>query len=162
MTDYSMYSTRPKPRWGRIVGVWAILIALMVTMFSCQASHADELPIPVQTIIGECANCSDEGMIAVANVIRNRAKYRNQTVEAVCLASGQFSCWNDKTWLVGHLKRNKGVTARAWSAWQASSTEDLTKGADMYHASYVRPRWNWAKLDYLGKVGAHLFYREHK
>lgn len=148
--------------WVRVGLFWAVVVALMTTFVSCQVAHAEQLPVPVQTIIGECANCTDDGMIAVANVIRNRAKYRNQTVEAVCLAQKQFSCWNDRTWLVGHLKRNRGVIDRAWSAWQASASTDLTGGADLYHAKYVTPNWNWRKIEPTVIVGKHLFYREHR
>lgn len=159
--------TTYKTDWGRVGAVWMVLIAAFLTIVSfqmvgCGVATAEELPIPVQTILGECAGCTDEGMIAVGNVIRNRAKYRNQTVEAVCLAPKQFSCWNDRAWLVGHLKRNRGVIDRAWSAWQASATEDVTGGADLYHANYVSPKWDWSKIEPTVIVGMHLFYREHK
>lgn len=125
----------------------------------CGSAYASEIPVPVKTIIGECANCSDDGMIAVANVIRNRAKARNQSFEAVCLAPWQFSAWNDKTWLEAHLKRNKGVLQRAYSAWQASATEDLTNGADHYFANYI-PKPSWAKsMEHVATHGVHEFYR---
>jgi len=159
--DYSKYSTNSRPDWGRIVSWFLVCIALTVTMMSCQAAHADELPIPVQTIIGECANCSDDGMVAVANVIRNRMELRGQTAEEVCLAREQFSFWNDRGRAKNFIKNaSHPVIDRAWSAWQVSATEDITGGADLYHADYVKPRWDWSKTVYMGKFGRHLFYRE--
>lgn len=151
-----------RARWGRIAMFWAVWVALMygiTQLWGCEVASAEELPIPVATIIGECANCSDEGMIAVGNVIRNRAKLRGQTVEEVCLAPKQFSCWNGKGWVVNHIERNRWVIDRAWAAWRASATEDVTLGSDHYFADYIkRPRW--AKdMTFKARVGKHLFYR---
>ena len=46
------------------------------------------------TIVGEARGEPVEGQIAVAMVIINRAKNRQQTIKDVCLAPKQFSCWN--------------------------------------------------------------------
>lgn len=150
--------------WGRVIGLWAVLIALVVTFASCaEVATADELPIPlaVQTIIGECADCSVDGMVAVGNVIRNRMAYRGQTADEVVLAPKQFSCWNDgRERMRAFVEANASVIDAAWAAWQASGTDDLTNGADLYHADYVKPRWDWSRTEYKGKFGRHLFYRE--
>jgi N-acetylmuramoyl-L-alanine amidase len=46
------------------------------------------------TLIGEARNQPIEGIIGVANVIRNRAQASKHNYEDICLARGQFSCWN--------------------------------------------------------------------
>lgn len=160
MTDYSKFNTKVKFDWRRAISLLVIAICLILTMFSCQAVHADELPIPVQTIIGECANCTDEGMIAVGNVLRNRARYRGQTVEQVALAPWQFSFWNDRVRAKNFIKNTPDlVVQRAMTAWQASATEDVTGGADHYFADYIKMPL-WAKnMAFNGRHGKHLFYR---
>ena len=46
------------------------------------------------TIVGEARGEPVEGQIAVANVIVNRSRKRQQTIKDICLAPKQFSCWN--------------------------------------------------------------------
>lgn len=45
------------------------------------------------TVYGEARGEPVEGRIAVAWVIKNRASSRRQTIQTVCLARYQFSCW---------------------------------------------------------------------
>ena len=40
--DYTKYTTKVRPNWGRIVSWFLVCIALTVTMMSCQAAHAAE------------------------------------------------------------------------------------------------------------------------
>lgn len=47
------------------------------------------------TMIGESRGESIAGMVAVANVIRNRVRNSFSDYKAICLAPKQFSCWND-------------------------------------------------------------------
>lgn len=50
----------------------------------------------IATLLGECASEPVEGQIAVACVIRNRARHPRwwgRDVKSVCLAKAQFSCW---------------------------------------------------------------------
>lgn len=151
--------------WGRVAYVWIIwaLIVFNLTclLVGCDVAEAGEaLPVPVATIIGECANCSDEGMIAVGNVIRNRARLRGQTVEEVCLARLQFSFWNDRDRANKFIKNANDLTInRAWSAWQASATEDVTFGSDHYFADYIAtPKWARG-MTFIRAIGRHRFYR---
>ena len=150
----------------RVSYVWAIILLVVFNlscmMASCAPAHADDsLPIPVQTIIGECANCTNEGMEAVANVIRNRMSYRHQTADEVCLARLQFSFWNDRGRAKEFIKKaHESVVNRAFTAWQVSASEDITAGADHYFADYmhVAPHWS-RKMTFTIQVGRHRFFR---
>jgi N-acetylmuramoyl-L-alanine amidase len=46
------------------------------------------------TLVGEARGESVEGIVAVANVIKNRAYSAQKTYKEICLAPLQFSCWN--------------------------------------------------------------------
>ncbi len=54
--------------------------------------------LPARTVLaltcwGEARGEPRDGQIAVCWVIKNRAAYRRQTIQEVCLAKAQFSCW---------------------------------------------------------------------
>lgn len=46
------------------------------------------------TLFGEARGEPIEGIIAVANVIKNRAYAAQKVYKEICLAPKQFSCWN--------------------------------------------------------------------
>lgn len=153
--------------WYRVAMVWAVCILVVVgsSVMLAKSANAYEdahsLPIPVLTLLAEAGGEGMEGMIAVANVIRNRSVKRGLTVEEVCLQRLQFSCWNDKGVTVyRYAARNRVVWQDALTAWQVSGTEDITGGADLYHPDYVKPNWNWSKTVKTVEVGKHIFYRE--
>ncbi|MBC8157732.1 MAG: cell wall hydrolase, partial [Alphaproteobacteria bacterium] len=59
----------------------------------------DELDIMARTVWGEARGEDEIGKIAVAHVIKNRAKHPKwwgKTIMEVCLKPWQFSCWNKK------------------------------------------------------------------
>jgi N-acetylmuramoyl-L-alanine amidase len=47
------------------------------------------------TLIGEARGEPIEGIIGVANVIKNRAYASGKLFKDVCLSPNQFSCWNE-------------------------------------------------------------------
>ncbi len=47
------------------------------------------------TLVGECRGEPIEGIIGVANVVRNRALAANSSFREICLAPKQFSCWSE-------------------------------------------------------------------
>jgi N-acetylmuramoyl-L-alanine amidase len=53
-----------------------------------------DLWVTAQTIWGEARGEVLAGRYAVAHVIRNRARQRQRSPQAVCLQPRQFSCWN--------------------------------------------------------------------
>ena len=104
-----------------------------------------------------------KGRIAVNNVVLNRVKddrfpktpcaVINQRARGVC----QFS-W----------KCEGGKRIGDWAAYRKAKEiaenvylgnyGDVTKGAQFYHADYVRPSWGRV-FDRTTKIGAHIFYR---
>lgn len=122
----------------------------------------DEDLIAIQTIVLEAGGESFDGMVAVGEVIRNRAKRGSRSVLSVCLLPYQFSCWNDQ---LGAYKRLGRVSGETWQtasrAWEASRDTNTVKGATMYaNLSLCRPKWDWSKLERVGQLGAHTFWRE--
>jgi len=117
----------------------------------------------IKTIILEAQGESLEGQTAVGEVIRNRALKGSRSVEAVCLAKSQFSCWNDRQEAFKRLNRVSGeVYQRASKAWDESEESNLTHGATHYLAlkSLKRvPVWV-RKLNKTVTIGAHTFYKE--
>lgn len=53
-----------------------------------------DLEILTLTLIGEARGEVVEGIIAVGNVIRNRSRKLNKTIDEICLTPKQFSCWD--------------------------------------------------------------------
>ena len=136
------------------------------------------------TAYGEAASEGAEGMMAVLNVIRNRAtmvsEFGDQEIysitgsayHAVILKQKQFSMYN-----IGNAVRPiaERMANNFDSEIQSNSTlnqaynlalmllngqlADNTGGATYYHATYVSPSWASA-MALLGKIGNHLFYSE--
>ena len=117
--------------------------------------------IVAATLILEAGGEYDEGaMEAVYEVIVNRAKIRNLTLVEVCLQRKQFSCWNNKSVAIGINH------ARSHPRWNQalnivnSPLTNYTKGADHYHADYIRDPY-WAKhYTKTTKIGRHIFYKQ--
>lgn len=124
-----------------------------------RVAHAESaLPeIAVQTIAMESANQSDYGQYLVASVIVNRAK--GGSLERVCLARKQFSCWNDKEWAMAWLVRHYTEKARkrALNALERA-IKDPYKGITHYHTTGIRPYWAKGKKAVIVE-GSHAFYR---
>jgi len=110
------------------------------------------------TIVGEAGGESKNGMIAIKNVLDNRAKKKGSSAAGEAIRPKQFSMWNSAT---------KGVSVRSdfdptklqsvidsykthkkWNeALQIAkaSHSDLTKGANMYYAhNKIKPPY-WTK-----------------
>jgi len=131
---------------------------------------SSNLSIVEMTLVAEAKNQGYEGMLAVAEVIRTRAKDRRLTYEQVILQPKQFSCWNDRAKgydLVNNIKGYNSIAQReqifnlAKQAWVNSASSNTTKKANLYHADYISPYWSKsAKVTYLMTINNHIFYRE--
>lgn len=126
-----------------------------------------------RTLYGEARGEGRDGLVGVANVILNRfalwdrhPHFGHGTIESVCLAPWQFSCWNE-----GDPNLNKLVKVTAEDPAFADCLqvaedalngllEDNTNGATYY---YVRgskmPQWAFGK-DSCAVVGRHLFFKD--
>jgi spore germination cell wall hydrolase CwlJ-like protein len=102
------------------------------------------------------------GQYAVAQVTMRRASYDPDKVCRVVYAKRQFSWTHQRA-----AKRNPArVDPDAWKrslriaevVLANQMLMDFSKGADHYHATYVRPRW--AKhMERSRVLGRHAFYR---
>jgi spore germination cell wall hydrolase CwlJ-like protein len=109
----------------------------------------------------EARNQSETGMVAVTNVVMNRASDSRfpdtpcevvyQKVKGVC----QFSwvCEGKKTIRNANLyKKTVEVAENVY----LGNYKDVTSGSKFYHADYVNPDWGFRRIT---QIGAHIFYR---
>lgn len=124
--------------------------------------------LAVATIHMEAGGEPQEGRVAVAKVIRNRMRLgyaSNGTVSSTVLRPYQFSCWNTDSSLRDRactLETGDSACEHARLAWIASEDSDvLPDDAVLYHATYVAPPWSRSpKVEFIKRIGAHLFYRD--
>lgn len=114
----------------------------------------------VNTIIAEAAGEGPVGMLAVANVMRNRANVRGQTIGDVVRAPQQFTgFWTPGAKAV-EAQRDPTIRAEAEQILRGVLTgelQDPTGGADHYHADSVNPEWARG-MPTTARIGAHTFY----
>lgn len=129
--------------------------------------------IVAATIWGEARGEGERGMIAVANVIKNRAKSGGITPKEVVLKPKQFSVWNNtdvdsvlKSIESSYKKNPTSKDSKMWDLSKNITTEyvkndgnDITKGSEYYHTLSVNPSWA-SKLDYVATIGNHKFYKK--
>jgi len=109
------------------------------------------------------------GQIAVANVIRNRARkrFRSDREGSIC----SVVCWPYQfSWLNTHDSQRMRVLSAEWSdpamdvcarAWFESEHTHLVGEALHYHADYVTPTWARSnRIHLVTQIGRHLFYAE--
>jgi hypothetical protein len=127
-----------------------------------------EIDILARTIWGEARGESDAGKAGVAWVVQNRAMiggWWGDDIVEVCLKPYQFSCWNHND---PNRKQMERLSANSNPPFQKcleiardvlkGKIPDPTKGANHYHADYVKP--NWAKSEnFTVQIGNHLFYK---
>jgi N-acetylmuramoyl-L-alanine amidase len=129
--------------------------------------------IVAATIWGEARGEGEEGMIAVANVIRNRAESNGVSPKDVVLKPKQFSVWNN-TDVDSELSRIKNlykknpnsIDSKMWDLakkitlnYVKNEGSDITKGSEFYHTKSIKPSWA-SKLEYTTTIGNHKFYRK--
>jgi len=116
--------------------------------------------IVAATLILEAGGEYHEGaMESVNEVIVNRASKRNKSEAMVCLQKYQFSCWNDKDARAGISKAMKHPRWGEALRIVQSPTTNYTKGADHYHADYIKnPYWT-KSMTVTTKIGLHIFYK---
>lgn len=128
----------------------------------------DPIDVLTRTIYGEARGEREEGIVAVAWVVRNRAdnpRWWGHDVCSVCLCPWQFSCWNkDDPNLPVISALNAGSVeyerlAAMVRAVLSGSIPDPTGGADSYFAAYLTPP-NWTHdAVFTRRIGQQLFYR---
>ena len=136
----------------------------------------------IATIAQEAIGESYEGKVAVAEVIRNRAKQKyssDGTIIGTVLRAWQFSGWNPERLENGKLKPLdvRAYLARAYKqvtqantaliddcikAWEmAKQGSNTINGAVLYYAPAVVGTPNWARPEHavqVAEVGGHTFF----
>lgn len=130
------------------------------------------------TVWGEARGEPIGGRIAVCWVIRNRAEHRNQTIQTVCLARWQFSCWwgNDANALAVRDRAFRVLTGEVIpdAAWLhtlqvahqvlVGAVADPTGQADHYLTTALYDDAacpTWAKtMPVAERIGRHIFLRD--
>lgn len=140
--------------------------------------RSEDILAMARTLWGEARGETREGQIAVAWTIRNRAEnpgwwsrkrgdgIPDDTIEAVCLAPSQYSCWWD-----GQAKKVRSQTKESLGNIYKLAEEilsdkilDNTNGANHYH-TIARPayasKWppEWTKNKNGVTIGRHIFYK---
>ncbi|RMD60712.1 MAG: cell wall hydrolase [Alphaproteobacteria bacterium] len=150
-----------------MVGLLTGLVLIPVEPATAKSNVTEQIRCLALTIYFEARGEPDEGKLAVAHVVMNRASHPlfPRDVCQVVRQGGeklryrcQFTWWCD-----GRSDRPRD--SRAWRHslalarrvfWDAS--EDPTGGALWYHAASVRPAWRTA-LQQGPTIGRHVFYR---
>jgi len=142
------------------------ILYLLGMLFSFSSALADTNPTEViaAVLVDEARGEGYNGMLAVMNVINNRAGGVPEKRLGVVMKPWQFSCLNAVTTGKQSLSSfvEKAKTRRAWwTAYriaEASILIDITGGADHYHATYVKPKW--ARKDKITtQIKTHIFYK---
>ncbi len=119
----------------------------------------DGVDVAIATLVLEAVGEGFDGMVAVAEVIRNRAARSGKSYGEVCLKPYQFSCWNDAARAREFLDAHRDFFEAAYRAWLASAASNRTRGATFYHADSVSPSWA-SDFTRSARVGRHIFYRQ--
>lgn len=129
--------------------------------------EVSDIEIVAATIIGEAGGEPKNGMIAIKNVLDNRAKKKGTSAAGEAIRPKQFSMWNSATKGVSTKSDFKTAslqsvidsykTHKNWNtALSIAKTKhsDLTKGANMYYAhnKIKPPYWTkgWTKTVVIG------------
>jgi spore germination cell wall hydrolase CwlJ-like protein len=125
-----------------------------------------DLWVPARTIYGEARGEGSPGMEAVAHVLVNRVADGEwgKSLNSVCLWPYQFSCWLPGANLQSMVSvdDNDSLLSQCRNALilAMTSTHDPVSGATFYFADYITPP-PWAgSMDFVTKIGHHLFYRK--
>lgn len=131
----------------------------------------------VRTMLGEAANQGDDGLAAVAHVLRNRLENGGYgaSLYDVAHAPKQFSAWNSKG-LGGNSLVNTSTDSASYQKARAIAEEvlngrrtDNTGGAVNYFApkgmtgknGTVKGEPDWAsRMSYTTSIGGHRFYSD--
>lgn len=137
-----------------------LVLFLALILSWCEECLAEPSEIVLHTIAMESANQSDYGQYLVASVIVNRAKGSNTTLEKVCLAKRQFSCWNSHKWAFSWLSRHYGVSqeVRARKALEKALSAPMD-GIRHYHTTSTMPYWAKGHKPVIIE-GQHKFYND--
>ena len=112
---------------------------------------SEERDLVERIVASEARGEPIEGIMAVAQVIRDRSQLWGMTVTEVCLAPGQFAAPYQ-----GEISPE--VVQAVWAVFDLGMSV-LEIPTTHFHADYVSPYWTADKVS-RGSIGSHRFYGE--
>ena len=140
----------------------------LVTGASIQVpAGLDDADILARTLLGEAANQGEQGMAAVAHVVRNRMQQTGRGVRDVVLAANQFEPWGSRRQELLGIRTDdpRYIEARRIAeATLAGQGQDPTNGSTHFlnpdlQRQLGRQQPAWAPEGQGQRIGAHVFYR---
>jgi spore germination cell wall hydrolase CwlJ-like protein len=105
-------------------------------------------------------------LIAIGNVVLNRAKLSGTNIASECLKPHQFSCWNKNDpnrkviESVSDLNKIYQKCFAVASDVICEKLPDIVNGATHYYSTHLRDPPYWAKNQQpVAKIGNHLFFK---
>lgn len=106
---------------------------------------------------------NDAGRFGIFHVIKNRAYLSGETLERICLAPNQFSCWNKYKGSRKRISPSRSIP-KYHVAFPSVTLSDQMERIRDYATHYHNPKkaspkhYNSPDRIYLGKIGEHVFY----
>jgi len=134
----------------------------------------EDLMVMARTVWGEARGESEDGQLAVAYIILNRARnfkgrkgmFGNGTIKSVCFAYKQFSCWNkddpnyNKILKLDQSDKEYSAIKKICFNVLLGKLHDITRGSTHYYAKSMKKEPYWAKNiedDDKIAIGNHFF-----
>lgn len=133
-----------------------LLILAAVTVSRCSPCPAG---VVADTLYKECRGESVAGQRAVASVIWNRSQKSGKSLESVCLARRQFSCWNNGYRPIKVRNEQEGAILARFEAIEKEMECGAFKPSGIwshYHALTVNPAWSKGMKNQ-AVIGRHVF-----
>ena len=119
--------------------------------------------ILLKTVYGEARGEWKTGQVAVAWVIRNRARlnksyWGGSSIAAVCQHPGQFECWKYGDIQMDEYDARKSI--EEWLPTVYTKYKDPTGGCDHFNNPQKEGYPSWTNnCDYVMTIGGHNFYK---
>lgn len=138
-------------------------------MDNCDINLVPEWTWAVMTILQEARSQTFDGMLGVAEVIRDRTRlkfYSDGTVISTVLFPYQFSGWNTKDQnriICGKLELDNPKVQLAIKAWKLAikNNTESVGGALFYHSKHMNPFPIWVNgVVKTTVIEDHIFYKK--
>lgn len=140
----------------------AALFAFMLVASVFGSTDTETIATVLVLEAGSNAEPQPQAMIAVANVLGNRARLKGTTPATEATRPYQFSCWKAFDDATGRAKRHPNYKAAIGIAkrLQNHSLGDITNGATHYEniGRFGTPAWA-RRMTQVSVIGSHRFYR---
>lgn len=129
------------------------------TTNAATALTATDRDAVIRTVIGEAISEGDDGMAAVAHVIRNRSTAgMGPTIAAIATDPSQFDAWNHglvTAYGPGSVEYER--TGKVVDAVFSGELEDKTKGATYFYSGDKAPGFWKGAVNEVVTIGRHVF-----